>query len=126
MLLVVLKFVEDKINSRRKIANYYNQEISDIVGCPISDKTSFHSYYSYTITADNRDELKLFLANNGIETKIQHPILMPYHTAYKGTYNYKIPFAEKLVNQILCLPAHENLDKGQQDYVISKLKKFYS
>ena len=126
MLLVVMKYVDDKINSRRKIANYYNQEISDIVGCPISDKTCFHSYYSYTITTDNRDELQLFLANNGIETKIQHPILMPYHTAYKGKYKPIIPIAEKLVKQILCLPAHENLDKRQQDYVISKLKKFYS
>ena len=125
MLNVIMKYVDDKINRRRKVAKLYNQKLNDIVGIPVSDKNCFHSYYSYTITTEYRDELQQFLADNGIETKIQHPILMPYHTAYNGEFKPNIPVAEKLVKQILCLPAHENLNQEQQNYIISKLSEFF-
>ena len=46
-----------------------------------------------------------FLHENGIETKIQHPILMPFHTAYKELYHsIYIPIAVKLVKKYYVLP----------------------
>ncbi len=126
MLNVVLKYVKDKINKRRLVAKYYDQEIGNIVRTPVSVNGSFHSYYSYTITTEYRDELQNFLADSGIETKIQHPILMPYHTAYQGKFKTNIPVAEKLVKKILCLPAHENINREQQEYIITKIRAFFS
>ena len=125
MLIVVLKYVNEKINKRREVAKFYTKELSSIVGCPNPEESFFHSYYSYTITTEHRDELQKFLSENGIETKIQHPILMPHQKAYKGIYFPVIPRAEKLVKQILCLPAHENLSKEEQNYVVSKIRMFF-
>ena len=125
MLLVVLKYVGKKISKRREIAEYFTKNLQDTVQCPTPSDNSYHSYYSYTIITDRRNELKEFLQTKGIETKIQHPILMPYHKAYKGKYVSEIPVAEKLVEQILCLPNHEDLGRVAQDYVIKSVKDFF-
>jgi dTDP-4-amino-4,6-dideoxygalactose transaminase len=127
MLLVMLDYLEDKINDRVKIAKKYGELLSGIeqIKLPVCDD-SFHVYYSYTICADNRDDLMEYLTKNGIETKIQHPILMPYHTANKGKYRADIPNAERLVKRILCLPNQEDIDDQQIEYIAEKIKEFYS
>jgi len=126
MLLVVLKYVEKKISKRREIAEYFTKYLQSTVQCPIPSGNFFHSYYSYTIITDRRNELKEYLQTKGIETKIQHPILMPYHKAYKGKYVLEIPVAEKLVEKILCLPNHEDLTNDQLDYIINTIKGYFN
>ncbi|MEI7591204.1 MAG: DegT/DnrJ/EryC1/StrS family aminotransferase, partial [Deltaproteobacteria bacterium] len=84
MLLVSLKYLEDKIERRRAIAAAYRKSLEGVVRCPTEHPESQHIYYAYTILADKRDELMQHLTAKGIETQIQHPIPMPYHTAYKG------------------------------------------
>ena len=66
----------------RDISKYYNDKLRNVVDCPLEDD-SFHTYYSYTIKVDDRESLVDHLNQNEIETKIQHPILLPFHTAYK-------------------------------------------
>ena len=124
MMLVNLKYVKNKVNKRIEIASVYRNALKDVVGCPDENGTH-HVYYSYTIVAQRRDELQKYLSENGIETKIQHPILMPYHTAYKGKFDCKIPVAEDLVQKILCLPNQEDLTLEEIDYVIEIVKRFY-
>lgn len=125
MLLVNLKYLKAKIKRTQKIAQKYTEALGDTVGCPGDDETS-NVYYSYTITTPRRDELMSYLESKGIETKIQHPILMPYHTAYKGSYQSHIPNAQRLVNQILCIPNEETLEPEQADYVINSIKEFFA
>ncbi|UCD55354.1 MAG: DegT/DnrJ/EryC1/StrS family aminotransferase [Candidatus Omnitrophota bacterium] len=124
MILVNLKYLTKKIELRRKIAKFYTQALKDVVICPEEDDSS-HVYYSYTIIAEKRDELKEYLCSKGIETKIQHPILMPYHTAYRHLSKFSIPVAESLVNKILCVPNEENLTFKQANYVVNCIKEFY-
>ena len=125
MMNVNLRYVEKIIQRLREISKYYNQEMKNIVECPLEDE-SFHTYYSYTILTERRDELIEYLQNKGIETKIQHPILMPYHTAFRDKYpKYDLPVAEKLVDQILCIPNHNKLSNLEIEYVVNSLKGFY-
>ena len=124
MLLVNLKYLKEKIKRTQEIAQKYTRSLKDIVICPQDDGTS-NVYYSYTIMTPRRDELKDYLESKGIETKIQHPILMPYHAAYKNRYQPKIPNAQRLVNQILCIPNEEILQTEQIDYVIAVIKEFF-
>lgn len=126
MLLVNLNYLEDKIARRRKIAQFYSQELEKTVACPQVDEGFFHTYYSYTITTPERDRLKEFLLAKGIETKIQHPILMPYHNAYRTTLpKFKLPVAERLVDQILCIPNHEEMTFEEIEYVVACIRKFF-
>jgi len=126
MLLVVLQYVQKKIKKRRDIAIHYSNELKSIVQCPMPGPNYFHSYYSFTIVTDKRDELKQYLLKNGIETKIQHPILMPYHKVYTDKFKQKIPNAESMVERILCLPNHEELEKKHLGYIVEKVKSFFN
>lgn len=124
MLLVNLQYLSKRIELRRKIAQFYTNALKDAVTCPKEDE-SYHIYYSYTIIAERRDELKEYLYSKGIETKIQHPILMPYHTAYRHLFNPNIPLAEELVKKILCIPNQEDLTIEDANYIVKCIKEFY-
>lgn len=125
MMLVGFKYLQNKIAKRREIASYYNNTLGDSVICPQEREGYFNVYYTYTIIADRRDDLQEHLTSKGIETKIQHPILMPYHTAYKNSNKIKIPVAENLVNRILCIPSHENLTNQDIRHVANTIREFY-
>ena len=125
MMNVNAKYLSQKIKRIREIAKYYNEKLKDIVDCPLEDD-SFHTYYSYTIKVDDRDSFMEYLNQNEIETKIQHPILMPFHTAYKELYHpIYIPIAVKLVKKILCIPNHDKMTDKQVEYVAEKIYSYY-
>lgn len=125
MLLVSLKHLEGKIEKRRAIAEMYGKSLNEVVQCPTEHSESRHIYYAYTILAERRDELMGHLASCGIETQIQHPIPMPYHTAYKGRFPAVIPVCEDAVSRILCLPNQEDMTSEAVDYVCRCVREFY-
>lgn len=127
MLLVSMQYLEEKISRRREIARYYSEALKDFVVCPEEEEDSFHVYYTYTIRTEQRDELKAYLDSKGIETKVQHPVLMPYHTAYRDRFsNCHLPVAERMVKEILSIPNHEDMGDNEVEYVASCIRAFYS
>lgn len=126
MLLVNLNYIEEKIEKRRTIAALYNEQLRELVQCPKEHPGNRHIYYAYTVLAERRDELMRYLASNGIETQIQHPIPMPHHTAYKGRFRADIPVCEAMVSRILCLPNQEDITPDVVEYVCRHIRKFYS
>ena len=93
--------------------------------CPMEENGCFNVYYTYTIIVERRDQLQEHLAARGIETKIHHPILMPYHTAYQHLPKPEIPVAEHLVERILSIPSHENLTMEETGCVAQSIREFY-
>lgn len=96
VLLARLPLLPGVLTRRRKIAEYYDSFLSSVVDTPPKFSESRKDvYYTYTIKSNSRNELKEFLDVNGIETKIQHPILMPMQPAYKGGVVNDYPLAKK-------------------------------
>jgi dTDP-4-amino-4,6-dideoxygalactose transaminase len=126
MLLVKLKYLQNVIDSRRKIASFYNKELADMVITPKEEKDYLDIYYSYIFLCNNKDKLQLFLESNNIETKIQTPLIMPKQPAYKETTNDIFVVAENVVKKSLSIPFHENLTDEEMHYVIKKIKGFYN
>jgi dTDP-4-amino-4,6-dideoxygalactose transaminase len=125
MLLVELERIDRIIERRREIARYYDKALKCFVKCPKEENNSIHVYYTYTVMTEKRDEFRAFLQEKGIETKIHHPILMPYHTAYKGRYAPHIPVADKLIKEIVSIPNHEKMTDAEVEYVVSSIREFY-
>ena len=125
MLLVNLEHLEHKIARRRANAKFYSQNLGESVICPTEEDGGFNVYYTYTIISERRDQLREHLESQGIETKIHHPILMPYHTAYQHLPKPEIPVAEHLVERILSIPSHENVTTEETDYVAQSIREFY-
>jgi len=124
MLLVNLRHIDGKIEARRRVAKDYDDLLGGIVDTPTRNPRCRHTYYSYTVGCDDRDALKEFLLARGVETKIQHPFLMPYHAAYRGKFKADIPVAERLVKRILCIPNHEDMTADGIAYVADCISDF--
>ena len=125
VLLTRLEDLESNISRRREIASRYSERLAAVVDVPQETDDEWDCYYTYTIQADRRDELKAFLAASGIETKIQHPVLMPHQAPYVDCPRAPIPTAERLVQRILCIPANEKLDPTDVEYVADCILEFY-
>jgi len=125
ILLNRLDDVENIIEERRRIASWYSTQLDGVVEIPIEADGEKDVYYTYTIRASLRDELKTFLEAQGIETKIQHPYLMPEQPIYRHMTRGDYPNAQRLVKKILCIPAHEKLTKSDMEYVVSCIHEFY-
>jgi dTDP-4-amino-4,6-dideoxygalactose transaminase len=125
MLMVQLKRLDAKIDRRREIARMYQEFLKGIVRCPVESEGWRHVFYTYTICADHRDELMKYLSENGIESKIHHRILMPHQQAYQYLHQPQIPNAERLREQILSIPNHENLSDNDVQYVAKTVRDFY-
>ena len=66
-----------------------------------------------------------FLKSKGIETKVQHPLLMPQQPAFNSNIKGSFPYAKKIVKKILCIPIHENLKQHEKEYVVKSIQSFY-
>lgn len=125
ILLNRLEKVEGIIQKRREIAAWYDAMLAGIVQTPAEQDDEWDVYYTYTIQATRRDELKTFLEQKGIETKIQHPILMPAQPAYRDDVRADSKNAERLVQQILSIPANEKITYEDVKYVAASIRAFY-
>jgi dTDP-4-amino-4,6-dideoxygalactose transaminase len=113
------------IAARRRNAAAYQQLLSPVVDTPPISPFGEDVFYTYTIRADRRDELKQHLESCGIETKIQHPYLMPEQPAYKPQARGEFTHAQTLKSRFLCLPIHEKLTRDQVEYVATQVQSFY-
>jgi dTDP-4-amino-4,6-dideoxygalactose transaminase len=124
ILLVRIKKISKNLDSRKKNAKLYHEGLKGFVKTPVEEKDSQCVYYTYTIRSTKRDQLKEFLSVNGIETKIQHKLLMPKHPAYNARPRGEWSNAEILVKQILSVPVHEKMKRSEVLFVVDQIRKF--
>lgn len=125
MLLVNMKHVLGKVEKRREHAAFYQKAFEGVVDCTQEKTGRYHTYYNFNIYLSCREELIDFLSSKGVETKIQHPLLMTQHTAYKDKLTAHIPVAEAMVKKLVSLPAHENMTVDEVKYVATCVREFY-
>ena len=124
VLLNRLHNIQQIIEKRRHIAKRYNGLLKEYVSIPEEKEVEFPVYYTYTIRTPKRDQLRDFLSENGIESKIQHPILMPDQKPYSDCLK-DYTNAKRLVSEILCLPCHEKMAESDIDYVVNTIQIFF-
>jgi len=95
---------------------------------PFEPSWSKSVYHLYIIRTQKRAELQKYLSDNGVNTGLHYPIPLHLQNAYQRTRvsNGSYPVTEKVANEILSLPMFPNLKKDQIEYVVTKIKEFYS
>ena len=126
ILLKRMEHLPQIIERRREIATKYNNLLGGIVEVPLSKINENDVFYTYTIKTKHRDKLAKFLAEMHIETKIQHPILMPEQPYYKRDAKGVWKNAKRIVKEILSIPANEKLTDGDIIYIADLIRKFFS
>ena len=123
-----IKKVDKLINIRREKAQYLTKLLSEIkqITIPEFPLEIFHVYQEYHVRAESRDELKEYLTQKGIGTRISFP---PIHLTnyYKNIlgYNISLPQTEKIFSETLTLPLYPALTQQEMDYIAQQIKNFY-
>ena len=119
----------DELQSKRKeIWDFYNEKLSPIhqiilpVDCIESD--SRHSYFTYCIRAEKRDELAKYLLSNNVYTTLRyHPLHL--NKIYNQLDN-TLKNTEILNEDALSIPIHPRLTREDLKYITDLIEKFYS
>lgn len=112
------------IAARRRNAALYDQLLAGVVETPVRTSDREDVFYTYTIRADHRDELRAYLESQGVETKIQHQYLMPDQPAYQAGARGEFTHARALQRRFMCLPIHEKLTEEQVRYTAACIRAF--
>ena len=97
MLRVKLKYLDNEVEKRREIANYYLQNIkNDNIILPTVKEQDNHVWHLFVIRTTKRDELQKYLADNGIQTLIHYPIPPHKQNGYKEWNNENYEISEQI------------------------------
>lgn len=127
----LIKDIHKITETRIKWAKKFDQalsELGDFITIPERQSNKRYVYHLYMIMVKNRDKLLSYLIENGIEAKVHYPI--PLHlqpaSARLGYKEGDFPVTESQCKSIITLPVHQHLTEEQTDYIIEKIKEFYS
>ncbi|WP_141052059.1 DegT/DnrJ/EryC1/StrS family aminotransferase [Aliarcobacter cryaerophilus] len=105
MLRVKLRYLDNEVEKRREIANYYLENIkNDNIILPTVRDENNHVWHLFVIRTSTRDELQKYLLDNGVQTLIHYPIPPHKQNAYKEWNNESYPISEQIHEEILSLP----------------------
>ena len=79
----------------------------------------------YTLKHNSREIIQNYLKDKGIPTMVYYPIPMHKQNAYKKYYTNGVSLinSETLANQVFSLPMYPDMEKDDQDYIISQILK---
>ncbi|KAB2846402.1 MAG: DegT/DnrJ/EryC1/StrS family aminotransferase, partial [Ignavibacterium sp.] len=139
VLEVKLKYLSKWTDARRSVAAKYNEGLKKFAKVITPKEASYakHVYHLYVIQLNDgsleksnqlRDKLKDFLIQNGVKVGLHYPIPLHMQECFKNL-GYKkgdFPNSEKIAEAGLSLPMFPELTDEQINYVIEKIKEFFS
>ena len=140
ILRIKLPLLNEYCDARRKAARYYNNAFKNeknIItpkmgnGCEfICDNCDCHVFHQYTLQILNgkRNELHQHLLDNGIPNAIYYPVPLHSQKAYVDARYKEEDFevTNELINTVLSLPMHTELDNEQLEFISSTILNFVS
>lgn len=129
VLNVKLPHIINWTKERVRIAQLYLELLKDVegIGLPLVRENTKHSFHVFAIKTKQRDALKVFLAEKGIDTQIHYPTAMPFMEAYayQNARPEDYPNALALQNEELSLPIYPEMSDEEVAYVCCSIKEFF-
>ena len=116
--------------ARRKAADYYDEAFAGNpnILTPKRAENSTHVFHQYTLRILNRkrNELQQFLSEKEIPAMIYYPVALRKQKAYFQESDPK-DFAntDQLLDQVISLPMHTELDDEQLKYITDAVLEFF-
>ena len=122
--LLNLKQVDHAINSRRKVAIRYRDELQGVKGITFfNDIPIFINAEEYGMT---RDELYFKMKEHNVfGRRYFYPLISTFST-YRGLDSANpdnLPIATQMSNNVICLPMHHALSENEVEYILQIIKK---
>ena len=131
--LLNLKQVDHAINSRRKVAIRYRDELQGVKGITffndIPGVRHNYSYFPIFINAEEygmtRDELYFKMKEHNVfGRRYFYPLISTFST-YRGLDSANpdnLPIATQMSNNVICLPMHHALSENEVEYILQIIK----
>jgi dTDP-4-amino-4,6-dideoxygalactose transaminase len=135
--ILQLKYIDQSIQKRKEIANYYRQNLRGLPGISFFEDNPDvrHNYQYFPIVIDRasfgktRDEVYNALKERNIfSRRYFYPLISQFPT-YKGLESARIsnlPVAEEITQKILCLPIYADLEINQVEEICEIIFNFNS
>jgi dTDP-4-amino-4,6-dideoxygalactose transaminase len=130
VLRVKLKYLPAWNEMRRNNAKRYRALCSQMgltSQVILPEDTPGHSYNQFVVRVPERDQLRAFLQEHGIETHVYYPVPLHLQECFKdlGYHKGDFPYAEAAADDSLALPMYPELTEAQQQYVMGVISEFY-
>lgn len=129
ILRIKLRYLNDWINQRRRIAQQYYQLLKEIkeIALPKEREDRKHVYHLFVIRTKFRNKLQKYLASREIQTGLHYPKSSHLQKAYRflGYKRGDFPIAEKCAREILSLPIFPELRNRELRYIQKTIKNFF-
>lgn len=110
-----------------KYSTLLKEKLGDAVITPVEKEGNYHVFHQYTIRVEDRDELQVYLKEQGISTMIYYPLPLHVQPVFRelGYKEGDLPETEKAAKEALSLPMFPELKTEQQEYVVAKIAEFF-
>ena len=120
--LAQLDRIEELQDRRKRIWEYYKDNLKGVISPADATPWDRHSYFTYTIKVKNRDELAKYLLSENIYTTLRyHPLHL--NEIYKQTH-ISLPNCEQLNRCALSIPLHPRLSTSDVEKIVEKVNRF--
>ena len=132
ILRIKLKRLDSWATGREKNAKKYDAlfakaAIKGVLSTPRISEGCTSVYNQYVIRVKKRDELRAFLAAEGIGSEVYYPLPLHMQKCFKGL-GYKkgaFPVSEKAAKEVLALPIYPELTTVQIKHVVATIASFF-
>lgn len=126
MLKFQLDHLDEIIESRNLTGKKYEQAIAGKKSLRfLTSHNSICNHHKFVIYADERDDLKLFLEKQGIQTMIHYPFLLFSYELFrqKPYIADDISVAQPFCDKVLSLPLHTFMKREELEYICNILQQ---
>ena len=134
--LLNLRYIDSAIEARHKIDTLYREALRDVEGLRMLDEKIFegvrqnYSYFPVFVDAErfgrSRDELYFALKEENIlARRYFYPLISNFDTysALPSAAKENLPVANRMAEQVICLPMHHNLSEENVCRIIDVIKR---
>ena len=138
VLLAKMNFLDKWNKMRQENAQYYEnlfyesglleKEVVKLPPALYREKVeNYHTYHQFVIRVKERDNLRKFLYDKGIETGIYYssPLHLQPCFSSLGYHKGDLPVTEQVCQEVLALTIYPGLKKEMQNYIVEEIKDFY-
>lgn len=124
-LNVKLKYIQKDIDGRRRVANYYLENIKNPnIILPKVLEQDGHVWHLFVIRTNKRLKLQEYLNKNGVQTLIHYPIPPHKQIAYNEYRKLSLPLTETIHKECLSLPISTIINIIELEKIIKLINNY--
>lgn len=130
VLRVKLRYLHQWNEARRQRARRYRELFAQsglLERVSLPPDAPGHIYHQFVVRVRERDRLRAFLRERGVETEVYYPVPLHLQECFRhlGYKEGDLPNAEAAAREALALPIYPELTPEQQEHVVAQIGEFY-